>query len=196
MTSTKFFTTFAILIILYGCGPSQEEYQKLEDKNKKILAELNDLKSELDSKNLELDKTNKNLEQCTLTVKELQNTSTERLARARSLQSENNISEAEKEYKDLIEKYPDSEESKTAKEILAGIEKQREEERIAKEKEQAEAERKKRLGFKALKIENPVSIDPLSIKINSVNIQKRWISDRYNSRYHYRDARRGHKFIV
>lgn len=197
MTISRFLAISILLVItLGGCGPSQEEYQKLENKNKKILAELNDLKSELNTKNSELDKTNKDLEQCSLTVEELRNTPTERLARARNLQSENNISEAEKEYNELIEKYPDSNESKAAKQILADIEKQREEERIAKEKEQAEAERKKRLGFKALKIENPVSIDPLTIKINSVNIQKRWTFDRYNSRYHYRDARRGYKYVV
>ncbi|MCA9809784.1 MAG: hypothetical protein KC473_05570, partial [Candidatus Dadabacteria bacterium] len=120
MTISRFLAISILLVItLGGCGPSQEEYQKLENKNKKILAELNDLKSELNTKNSELDKTNKDLEQCSLTVEELRNTPTERLARARNLQSENNISEAEKEYNELIEKYPDSNESKAAKQILA-----------------------------------------------------------------------------
>lgn len=188
---TKFlqFTAAFFIGAVIACGPSQEEYQNLKNDNKKIKTELINTKSELDQ-------VKQNLEECTLTIEELKNTPTERLSKARSLQAQDNESEAEKEFKKIIEKYPDSNEAKVAKFALQEIEKRKEEERIAREKEHVEAEKKKRLGFKALKVENPVIIKPLKIKINTIKASQRWTSDRYNYRYHYRDARRGYKYIV
>ncbi len=189
MTNSQILTFLFLTVVIFSCGPSQEEFQKQKKQNEELTAELNNLKSELDN-------FKKNLEQCTLTVEDLKNTPTERLAKARKLQDQGDVSEAETEYHELIQKYPDSEESKTAKNILIEIEKKREEERIAKEKEQIETEKKKRLGFKTLKVENPVSLEPLKIKINSINSQQQWTFDRYGYEYRYRDARRGFKYVV
>jgi len=186
--SSLLITTIFAFVFL-SCGPSQEEYQNLKTENQQIKTELSDAKSELE--NLK-----SNLKECTLTVEELKNTPTERLSKARSLQAQNEEADAENEFKELIEKYPDSDEAKVAQTALKEIEKRKEEEKIAKEKERIEAEKKKRLGFKALKVENPVIIEPLKIKINSINIQQRWTFDRYSYEYHYRDSRRGYKYIV
>lgn len=158
---------------------------------------MNDLKThDLNNIKAQLEKAQKNLDECTSSVEELKNTPIERLRKAQNLQEQGEVSKAEEEYKELIDKYPDSHEGKTAKNILLEIEKKKEEEKIAREKEQLEMERRNRLGFKALKEENPITIGPIELKINSVSTQKRWTFDRYSYEYHYRDAQRGSKYIV
>jgi hypothetical protein len=154
-----------IIVILTGCnnnkGPKQEDYDKLQ-------AELTD---------------------CKKTVEELSNTPQMRLANGQKFQVENDFANAKKEYKELIEKFPGTDEAKKATTLIADIEK------VEIEKKEAE-ERKKALGFKAIKENTSLKIGDVTIKFNSVNTASQWNFDDYGSEYRLRKAERGEIYIV
>lgn len=161
----NFYLTMLIIVILTSCnnnnGPKQEDYDKLQ-------AELND---------------------CKKTVDELSNTPQMRLANGQKFQTENDFANAKKEYKDLIEKYPGTDEAKKAATLISEIEK------IEIEKKEAE-ERKKALGFKAIKENTSIKIGDITINFNSVNTASQWNFDNYGTEYRLRKAERGDVYIV
>ena len=161
----KFYLTMLIIVILTSCndnkGPKQEDYYKLQ-------IELND---------------------CKKTVEELSNTPQMRLAGGQKFQAENDLENAKKEYKELIEKFPGTDEAKKATTLIAEIEK------IEIEKKEAE-ERKKALGFKSIKENTSLEIGDLTIKFNSVNTTSQWNFDNYGTEYRLRKAERGETYIV
>jgi hypothetical protein len=161
----NFYLTMLIIVILTGCnnnkGPKQEDYDKLQ-------AELTD---------------------CKKTVEELSNTPQMRLANGQKFQAENDFAGAKKEYKELIEKFPGTDEAKKATILIAEIEK------VELEKKEAE-ERKKALGFKAIKENSSLKIGDVTIKFNSVNTASQWNFDDYGTEYRLRKAERGETYIV
>ena len=106
----NFYLTMLIIVILTGCnnskGPKQEDYDKLQ-------AELTD---------------------CKKTVAELSNTLQMRLANGQKFQTENDFTNAKKEYKELIEKFPGTDEAKKANSFIAEIEKVEIEKKEAEER--------------------------------------------------------------
>src|SRR5690606_30440748 len=60
----------------------------------------------------------------------------------------------------------------------------------------AEAERLRREGFRALPVERNVDLGGTAVTVHSVSLRDRWVSDRYESRWHYRDARRGSTYVL
>jgi PBP1b-binding outer membrane lipoprotein LpoB len=161
----NFYLAMLIILVLTGCnsnqGPKQEDYDKLE-------AELTD---------------------CKKTVEELSNSPQMRLANGQKFQSESDFSNAKKEYNELIEKFPGTEESKKATTLIAEIEK------IELEKKEAE-ERKRTLGFKAIKENTSLKIGDVTMKFNSVNTASQWNFDDHGSEYSLRKAERGEVYIV
>ncbi len=161
----NFYLTMLIIVILTGCnnnkGPKLEDYDKLQ-------AELTD---------------------CKKTVEELSNTPQMRLANGQKFQAENYFVNAKKEYKELIEKFPGTDEAKKATTLITEIEK------IELKKKEAE-ERKKALGFKAIKENTSLKIGDITIKFNSVNTASQWNFDDYGTEYRLRKAERGEIYIV
>jgi len=51
-------------------------------------------------------------------------------------------------------------------------------------------------GFFALQPQKTTSINGITVQVESVQIGKRWISDAYDSTYHYLDAERGESFVL
>ncbi|HHT23654.1 MAG TPA: hypothetical protein GXZ87_10190 [Bacteroidales bacterium] len=146
-------------------------------------------KSEYDKLKTELAECNAELTECKKTVEELQNTPQVRLSKGQQFLSENNITNAKKEFNDLIAKFGESDEAQKAKSILADIEK--------KEKERKEAEERKRtLGFKILKESSSVNTGDVTIKFNSVTTGQQWVFDNYGSEWRYRSAERGDKYVL
>lgn len=162
----NFYLPLLLIVILTSCNKSnnglkQADYDKLQ-------AELTD---------------------CKKTVEELSNTPHLRLANGLKFQAENDFSNAKKEYKELIEKFPGTDEAKKATILIAEIEK------VEIENQEAE-ERKKALGFKAIKENTSLKIGDLTIKFNSVNAESQWNFDDYGSEYRLRKAERGEIYIV
>ena len=154
-----------IIVILTGCnnnkGPKQEDYDKLQ-------AELTD---------------------CKKTVEELSNTPQMRLANGQKFQAGNDFTNAKKEYKELIEKFPGTVEAQKATTLISEIEKVELERKVAEE-------RKKTLGFKAIKENTSLKIGELTINFNSVNTGAQWVFDNYGSEWRYRSAERGEIYIL
>ena len=101
----------------------------------------------------------------------------------------NNMSKADEANEILGKKFPDSIEAKQANTLLAQM-------KSDNDKREAEAKRLAALGFKALKVGAKLAGDEASITLSGVNQTKRWISDAYDSQYHYRDSEKGSAFIV
>lgn len=160
---------FPILLIT-SCSerPSKSEYDKLK-------TELEECKKENDE--------NQKL------ILELKITPEQRLSEAKKLFDEDNLAEAKIKYESIINRYPESEISKKANVFLNQI-------KLIIEKQIAEEERLKTLGFKALKESNKVKVDDVTISFNSISYSKTFTFDRYDDYYHYREAERGNKFIV
>jgi len=89
----------------------------------------------------------------------------------------------------LETKFPDSAEAKQGRKIVDKLEANR-------DKQESEAKRLAALGFKALKISPILTGDSATITLSGITQARRWISDSYDSQYHYRDAEKGAAFIL
>ncbi len=89
----------------------------------------------------------------------------------------------------LETKFPDSAEAKQGRKIVDNL-------KADRDKREAEAKRLATLGFKALKISPKLAGDDATITLSGVSQARRWISDAYDSQYHYRDAEKGAAFIL
>lgn len=142
-------------------GPKQEDYDKLQ-------AELTE---------------------CQKKVEELSNTPQIRLAKGLRFQSENDFVTAKKEYKELIQKFPGTDEAQKANAFITEMEK------FEREKAQAE-ERKRTLGYKAISENSSIKVGDVIIKFNSVSTGSQWVFDNYGSEWRYRSAERGEIYIL
>ena len=152
------------IILLVSCqpkSPTQKEYDEIKNK----------------------------LENCQKKYNDLKNTPENRLLTAQKLENDGNISMAESEYRELIDKYPKSKEAISARKFIVKIEKER------KQKE-LEEKRKKQLGFKALKPKSIIEQGDVKLTFSNVKLSKRWIFDRYGNEWRYIEAERGNKYLI
>tara|TARA_B100001250_G_C19662582_1_gene727790 strand:- start:76 stop:1026 length:951 start_codon:yes stop_codon:yes gene_type:complete len=175
----KLLLLFISLIFFFGCnGIKQEDYDAIESKLNLTLDQLTLCKEEL---------------------KEIKNTPQQRLLNAQKIESSDLVL-AEKLFRELIEKFPKSNEALYAKDFINKVEKERE--RIRAEKEKAEKEKKeeeiriKKLGFKILKENLKIKHEGLVMEFSKIKMSKRFVFDRYGDRYYYRDAIRGTKYLT
>ena len=152
-----------LLIFLNSCQnrPSQQEYDNLKNE----------------------------LEQCIQENVELKNTPENRLLSAQKLETDGNLSLAENEYRELLEKFPKSEEAKIAQKFIDKVEQEREKKRI-------EEERKKRLGFKVLQQKTTIKQGDCKLSFSNIKLSNRWIFDRYDNEWRYIEAERGNKYLT
>lgn len=129
------------------------------------------------------------LHAATVRIAELENTPAERLARAIRLSQSRDEKASEEEYTALIDKYPQAPEARVARDSLGALRERREAQARA-------AERIQRLGFKGLAVTNDVTVGPTRMRVSSVRLGSRFISDRYDGSYHYRDVRRGYTYVL
>ena len=137
----------------------------------------------------EFDQLKSDLESCSNENKELTNTPENRLLTAQKLETSGNIEKAENEYRELATKFPKTEQGSIAQKFI-------EKREIEKEKLREEEDRKKRLGFKALKEDSSIEQGDVKLTFSKIQLTKRWYFDRYDSRYFYRDAERGNKHLT
>jgi len=150
-----------------------------------ILMSCNDNNS---IKKEDYDKLKTELDECKKTVEDLSNTPQMRLTIALKLREENNVEQAKSELRTLIEKFSGTDEAKKASQILKEIEE-------SERKEKEEAEKKRLLGFKALKETSTTKVGEVSLKFTSINSVSQWNFDDYGSEYRLRKAERGNIYI-
>lgn len=153
-----------VLVAIASCqpkGPSQQEYDELKNQ----------------------------LETCQNENAELKNTPANRLLRAQKLETDGNLSQAESEYRELLEKFPKTDEAKHAQAFIDKVEKEREQKRL-------EEERKKQLGFKALNEKIIIEQGDCKLTFSSIKLANRWIFDRYGNEWRYIEAERGEKYLT
>ncbi len=175
----KLLLPLVLFMFFLGCNSiKQEDYDAVESKLNLTLDELTSCKEEL---------------------KEIKNTPQQRLLKAQEVESSNLVL-AEKLFRELIEKFPKSNEALYAKDFITKVEKEREQ--IRAEKENAEKKKKeeeiriKKLGFKILKENLKIKHAGLVMEFSKIKMGKRFVFDRYDNTYHYRDAVRGTKYLT
>src|SRR5690606_39052289 len=96
--------TIILCLLLYSCqnGPTQKEYDNLKAQ----------------------------LENCSKENKELKNTPEHRLLTAQKFVIEGRLNAAESEFKELIKKYPKTDEAQVAQSYIHKVEKEREQKRL------------------------------------------------------------------
>lgn len=189
------FTVVGLFFLFTGCT-SDDEYNNLKkefDDNKK---ELIILKKEFDEFKKLKSKTDEELSICKNDFNELLNTGSQRIIKARIFLSNKEYELAKKEYKEIIQKFPNSVEAKNSIEELKDIEKILDNQKIEEEKRKKEEEQKKILGFKILKENLTRTVEYNTIKFENLDISNKWSFDDYGDSYYYRNSERDSKFIT
>jgi hypothetical protein len=161
--------TLAWLSLTAACGPSQAEYDAAQ-------AEIRQLRAE---------------------VADLRNTPVQRLAHIRELMAKDSSTVAEREIAELTSRFPATSEARIARAMADSLARGREAANREKQAREAEAERQRRLGFRALADHETVRMNDLIVRA-SIRRAHRWIMDNTEDvgEYHYRDAERGSDFVL
>lgn len=127
------------------------------------------------------------------TVSMLQYPASQRLDNIKQLIAENNFDAAKNQITELQKIFPNSTETSECNSLTQTINT-----KIAEI--EAEKQRIKALGFKALKVESKVVVDYNTVTFNNISIDKEFIHDVYGtysgSQWYYNTADRGNKFIT
>lgn len=150
---------------------------------------LDELQSSVDSLRDVTDKQSRTIAVLRDSVSVLKFPATDRLAKAKRLISEDNLTAAEAELNNLVSIFPDAEESAAVPELRDKI-------AAEKEKQRLEAERIAALGFKALDKKTTVTVGYNTIKLSSFSTGTKFTFDAYDDSWYYRTADRDSKFVT
>jgi len=157
----NYYIVYLLFILIINCGISKEDHEKLKTEFNKCSTELEDIK----------------------------NSPQVRINRALKFQQENNLEQAKKEYKEIVAKFPGTDEFKKAESRINEIE--------LKEKQQREEEERKRLlGFKVLKESFTAKVGDVTMNFTAFNSSNTYIFDSYEDMYYSRTAQRGSIYIT
>ncbi len=200
MRKKSILTAFIFIIfssVLTGCDDGTK--QKLADQdaiNTSLTSEnllLKDKLTEASAIKLELENVKSSLESQIETLKaenlKLSNTPERRLTQINNLIENKSEAQAILFITELKKDFPQAGEVVKAEKLLAAMQTKIREDREV-------AERKERLGFKVLKDINTFQVPGLKLSISQPQITGRWISDSYDDSYHYKNAKRDHRFIT
>jgi len=152
----NYYIVYLLFILIINCGISKEDHEKLKTEFNKCSTELEDIK----------------------------NSPQVRINRALKFQQENNLEQAKKEYKEIVAKFPGTDEFKKAESRINEIE-------LKEIKQREEEERKRLLGFKILKESFTTKIGEVLLNFSSFNSSSTFSFDSYEDMYTYRTAERG-----
>lgn len=200
MRKKPILTAFIFIVfssVLTGCDDGTK--QKLADQdaiNTRLASEnllLKDNLTEVSAIKLELESEKSSLESQIETLKtenlKLSNTPERRLTQVNTLIENKSEAQAILAITELKKHFPLAGEVEKAEKLLAAMQTKLKEDREA-------AERKERIGFKVLKDINTFQVPGLKLSVSQPQIAGRWISDSYDGSYHYKDAKRDHRFIT
>lgn len=147
----------------------------------------------VDSLNNVISKQKAEIKSLSDTIDKLKVPADQRFAKALDCFANNNLDEAENYFQEIKELFPLSEEAKKCDDQLLAIAKKREE-------IEAEKERIKALGFKALKPVLNATISDVSVAFSGFSIGKEFVHDTYptytGSQWFYNTADKNNKFIT
>lgn len=167
------FVVLALLPAIAACDGTQVDNgsispQELQKQIETLQSENNQLKSE---------------------IEQLKATPSALLSEVTSQLKENNIPAARLALRKIEEKFPNSQESRTAAELISKLEKE-EEDKVK------EAARLAELGFKGLKVSSSTSNGESTIQVKSIGFASRWTFDSYGDEWYYKEAEKGQRFIT
>lgn len=154
-----------------------------------IPADYEPLKNERDSLKEIIESLNTRIESLKDSVRIYSYPADQRLNHIKSLMQDQEYETARKEIKELKTVFPKSVEAGQCDGLLSTI-------TSIEEKQKAEQERIKALGFKALKATSTVKIDYNTVTFSNISIGKTFVFDDYGHKYFYRTADRGFKYIT
>lgn len=123
------------------------------------------------------------------TIAMLSQPADQRLSSINRLVSAGDFDKARKEIHELNILFPNSIESQKTNDILQRIDK-------SIEKQKAEEERIKAMGFKALKPVSSVSIDYNKVSFSNISVGRTFVHDSYDDHYFYSTADRGNVYVT
>ena len=165
---------FFFLVVLFGCGANQSELNNLRKERDELSAQVN--------ANVAL------IQALRDSVRMLSFPADQRLTKINGLVSSGDYSSAKQEISRLMELFPESKEAKSAPAIVEKVDKL-----IAQK--QAEEERIKALGFKALKASTSATIGYNKVDFSNISVGNTFTFDSYGDTYHYFTADRGNKYF-
>lgn len=165
-----------VAALLAGCNESQPNNEvKPSESAEHLQQQIRDLTAERDHLKMQ--------------VQELSRSPTVILADLTSALSSNNPEKAKKAQAELENRFPKSNETTDGKKQIAVY-------RDGLAKAAAEEQRLAALGFKALPVGLTVKGPALTAKYSDLSFNARFVMDRYDNSYHYRDADRDTKYAI
>lgn len=175
-TSFKFTLSFAAVAgLLLGCGEKPAPAEAKPDKSAEYQQQIRDLTAERDRLKAE--------------VQELSRSPSAILADLTSALASKDASKAEKAQAELEKRFPKTAEAADGKKQIATY-------RDGLAKAAAEEHRMATLGFKALPASLSIKGPSVTAKFGDLSFAARFVMDRYDDTYHYRDADRDTKYAV
>lgn len=172
----KHYLSFAgVAILLAGCSDKQPPYEPKPDKSAEYQQQIRDLTAERDRLRAE--------------VQELSQSPTVILADVTNALSNKDPGKADTAQAELEKRFANSTEAADGKKQIAAY-------RGGLAKAAAEAQRLAALGFKALPASLAVKGPAVTAKYSDLSFNARFVMDRYDDSYHYRDADRDTKYAV
>ncbi len=163
-----------LVLIAFGCGVDQSEYDKIKKERDDLATEVNNSIAVI--------------EVLRDSIKMLSFPADQRLNRINNLVSAGNYNLAKQEISRLTSLFPESKEAQSTPAIIEKVDKL-----IAQKK--AEEERIKALGFKALKPSSTITVGYNKVEFSNISVGTTFTFDSNSSYYSYRTADRGNKYI-
>ena len=165
----------AVAALMAGCNEKQSAYEVKPDKSGEYLQQIRDLTAERDRLKAE--------------VQELSRPPTVILLDVTNALSRNDPEKANKAQAELEKRFPKAPETADGEKQIAAYR-----DRLAKVA--ADEQRLAALGFKALPVGLAVKGSTVTAKYGQLSFNDRFVVDRYDNSYHYRDADRDTKYAV
>ncbi|MBD7962148.1 hypothetical protein [Comamonas avium] len=170
------FVLASVAALLAGCNENQPSNNAKPSQSAEFLQQqIRDLTAERDHLKMQ--------------VQDLSRSPTVILADVTSALSSNNLEKANKVQAELENRFPKSNETTEGKKQIAAY-------RDDLAKAAAEEQRLAALGFKALPVRLTVKGPAVTAKYSDLSFNPRFVMDRYDNSYHYRDADRDTKYAI
>lgn len=122
-------------------------------------------------------------------IEELENTPDRLLSVVTARATADDLPGATKAQDALKAKFPQAPENQKAQQHVAVL-------KAKLDRAQEQARQLEAQGFKALPVQPSLDAGPVKLSVGVPTLQRQFVFDRYDDRYHYHDADRDHRFVV
>lgn len=183
----RFIFMAAASVALAGCV-DQSALDAVEAQAEGLRRQVSEQTKEIASLKDQLDAAKSEQDALRLEIQELSQTPSALLAGVNEAVGMRDLARAQDALEVLRKKYPAAAESVSAGKAVESL-------AASVEREQREAERLAALGFKALAVGATVDAGPVKVTIGTPSVARTFVFDRYDDRYHYREADRGNQYV-